>query len=252
MAGGRDRIASLLHERSLARWSKAARRAPMTGLGRLGRDRDRALELRQQLDEVLATAAERLAPVEDTAPPAGPLGTDWVWRPAIFRRPVEPSGRVAPSSGTMLDPGTTLFHDCPAAELSLRQITTDGPVRFATCLDVYGFDGSFLSLALDLPVAAAAGLRKRHLIRLSMVIETERPLEVFARLNLRHGPNTEQMVRELPGPSGTGMVEFDLAYTRLNEKRVDHLWLDLIFEGPRMNRITLRDVTFARYPRAEI
>ena len=48
------------------------------------------------------------------------------------------------------------------------------------------------------------------------------------------------------------MVEFDLAYTKLNEKRVEKLWLDLIFEGPEMNQVTLRDLTFSRRPRAEL
>jgi hypothetical protein len=48
------------------------------------------------------------------------------------------------------------------------------------------------------------------------------------------------------------MVEFDLAYTKLNEKRVDSMWLDLIFEGPQMNQVTLRDLTLSRRPRADV
>jgi hypothetical protein len=48
------------------------------------------------------------------------------------------------------------------------------------------------------------------------------------------------------------MVEFDLAYSKMNEKRVEKLWVDLIFEGPEMNQIILRDVTFSRRPRAEL
>ena len=48
------------------------------------------------------------------------------------------------------------------------------------------------------------------------------------------------------------MVEFDLAYTKVNEKRVERLWVDLIFEGPEMNQIILRDVTLSRRPRAEL
>ena len=85
-----------------------------------------------------------------------------------------------------------------------------------------------------------------------MKIEAEKPLEVFVRLNIKHGPNTEQVVREIPLNQEEAMVEFDLAYTKLNEKRVDAIWIDLIFEGPEMNQVTLRDLTFSRYPRAEI
>ena len=77
-------------------------------------------------------------------------------------------------------------------------------------------------------------------------------MEIFARLNVKNGPNTEQIVRELPLDGTDTMVEFDLAYTKLNEKRVDKLWLDLIFEGPQMNQVVLRDLTFSRRPRAEL
>ena len=47
-------------------------------------------------------------------------------------------------------------------------------------------------------------------------------------------------------------MEFDLAYSNLNEKRVERAWIDLIFEGPQMNQIILRDLTFSRRPRAQL
>ena len=80
----------------------------------------------------------------------------------------------------------------------------------------------------------------------------EKPLEIFARLNVKHGPNTEQVVREMPLNAAETAVEFDLAYTKVNEKRIEKLWIDLIFEGPEMNQITLRDLTVSRRPRAEL
>ena len=87
---------------------------------------------------------------------------------------------------------------------------------------------------------------------MDVIVEMEKPLEIFARLNIKHGPNVEQIVRELPLNEEEVMVEFDLAYTKMNEKRVEKLWVDLIFEGPEMNQIILRDVTFCRRPRAEL
>jgi hypothetical protein len=116
---------------------------------------------------------------------------------------------------------------------------------------VFRFDGSFLSLVVDLPFDAVDGLKRNHLIRVDTIIEVEKPLEIFARLNIKHGPNTAQIVRELPLDREEINVEFDLAYSRLNEKRVEKAWLDLIFEGPEMNQVTLRDVTLSRRPRAE-
>ena len=47
-------------------------------------------------------------------------------------------------------------------------------------------------------------------------------------------------------------VDFDLAYTKINEKRVEKAWVDLIFEGPEMNQIVIRDLTLSRRPRAEL
>jgi hypothetical protein len=105
---------------------------------------------------------------------------------------------------------------------------------------------------LDLPEEAARGLRQKHLLRMDVIVEMEKPLEIFARLNIKHGPNVEQIVRELPLNEEEVMVEFDLAYSKMNEKRVERLWVDLIFEGPEMNQVILRDVTFSRRPRAEL
>ena len=148
----------------------------------------------------------------------------------------------------------TLFHDCVESELTLRQLRNtreEDLAPYGLRMDVFRFDGSFLSLAIDLPDEGVNGLGRRHLIRLETIVEMEKPLEIFARLNVRHGPNSEQMVRELPLNEQNVMVEFDLGYTRLNEKRVENAWIDLIFEGPEMNQVILRDLTLSRRPRAE-
>ena len=135
---------------------------------------------------------------------------------------------------------------------NIRNTREEDIAPYGLRMDVFRFDGSFLSLVVDLPGEAADGLRRTHLMRMSCIVEMEKPLEIFARLNIKHGPNVEQVVRELPLHEKEVMVEFDLAYTKLNEKRVEKLWLDLIFEGPEMNQVTLRDLTFSRRPRAEL
>lgn len=155
----------------------------------------------------------------------------------------------------MLGDEVTVFHDCQISELTLRQLRNYREADltpFGLRMDVFRFDGSFLSLVLNMPQSACEGLLRRHLLRMEVIVEVEKPLEIFARLNVRHGPNTEQIVRELPLSDDKIMVEFDLAYTKLNEKRVEAMWIDLIFEGPEMNQVTLRDLTFSRNPRAEL
>ena len=141
------------------------------------------------------------------------------------------------------------------SEITARQVRNqreEDLAPFGLRLDVFRFDGSFLSLVIDLPEQAAAGLRRTDIIRLGAIVDAEKPLEIFARLNVKHGPNTEQMVLELPIDQDEVTVEFDLAYTELNERRIERLWLDLIFEGPEMNQVTLRDLTLCRYPRAAL
>lgn len=238
------------------RWARLALRAETMELGALRRLRGRARSLRRQLDRVLHVADARLTlPLVSSNAMQPPLHSDWAWRPQLWRGPLSPPGMAAVRSKTKLGDEVTIFHDCRISELTLRQVRNtheEDLAPFGLRMDVFRFDGSFLSLAIDLPKESVQGLERRHLVRLAAVIETEKPLEIFARLSIRHGPNTEQLVRELPRGQGELAVDFDLAYTKLNEKRVEHMWIDLIFEGPEMNQITLRDVTFSRRPRAEM
>ncbi|MDF1619808.1 DUF6478 family protein [Pseudothioclava nitratireducens] len=242
--------------RALRRWSQAARMARALDLGTLRKLRSEARKLRHELDRVLHEAEGRLAlPMEGNDAITAPPRSDWTWRPDLWRGPVFPQGFAAAESRTRMGHDITLFHDCKHSELTLRQIrnTREADVApYGLRMDVFRFDGSFLSLVLDLPDQGVRGLKLNHLVRLDMIVELERPLEIFCRLNVKHGPNTEQVVRELPLGGGESFVEFDLAYTKLNEKRVEKAWVDLIFEGPQMNQIVLRDLTMSRHPRAEI
>lgn len=247
-----DRIA---WRRELRRWHALAAGAPTAGLDRLRGARRAARALRAELDRVIHLADARLALPQTGAGAELPQGADWCWRPEPWRGPLPEEGIAPVPSPSRLGDEVTLFHDCSLSELSLRQLrNTRGADRapFGLAMDVFGFDGSFLSLVIDLPPEAIAGLRRRHLVRLEPVLELEKPLEIFARLNIKHGPNTEQLVRELPLGEDGGMVEFDLGYSNLNEKRVERMWLDLIFERPEMNRVVLRDLTFSRRLRADL
>ena len=218
--------------------------------------RGKARQMRRELDRLLHEAEFRLAlPVIGAASVRRPAGADWAWRPDLWKGPIPVPGVSGLSGREVLCDGATIFHDCRRSELTFRQIrnTRESDLApFGARLDVFRFDGSFLSLVLDLPPAVVEGLKLRHLIRLNVIVEMEKPLEIFARLNIKHGPNVEQLVRELPLNEEEVMVEFDLAYAKVNEKRIEKLWLDLIFEGPEMNQIILRDVTLCRRPRAEV
>ncbi len=246
----------VMHQRSLRKWRGAARNASMMNISALRRARAQARKLMYSLNEVISVADNRLAlPMIGSNAFPRPHGTDWAWRPEVWREPLPTPGMASVQSKSMLGREVTLFHDCAHSELSLRQLRNSREADLAPYglrMDVFAFDGSFLSLVLDFPQQAVDGLTRRHLIRMDTIVELEKPLEIFARLNIKHGPNTEQIVRELPLNEEEIMVEFDLAYSNLNEKRVERAWIDLIFENPQMSQVVLRDVTFSRRPRADL
>lgn len=248
-------IVEWLYSGVLRFWRNAALRAARTDLPRLRNQRTRARILRYHLNHLIHVADYRLAlPMIGTDAIQKPYDADWAWRPEVWRGSLPVPGMTAVPSKTKMGQQVTLFHDCRVSELTLRQLRNgrDSDLApFGLRMDVFRFDGSFLSLAIDLPEEGVQGLSRSHLLRLDTIVEMEKPLEIFARLNIQHGPNTEQLVRELPLNQENVMVEFDLGYTKLNEKRIEKAWLDLIFEGLEMNQVILRDVTLSRRPRAE-
>ncbi len=257
MAGnGTKFVDKIAHRRAMRRWARAARNAADTRIDELRNTRSAARLLRAHLDRLIHKADERLAlPAIGATNFPKPHNADWAWRPELWRGPLAKPGMSSVETKSMLGDEVTLFHDCVLSELSLRQIRNlreEDLAPYGLRMDVFKFDGSFLSLVIDLPPDAVRGLKKTHLIGMNAIVEMEKPLEIFARINIRHGPNTEQIVREIPLYTEDASVEFDLAYSKLNEKRVEKAWIDLIFEGPEMNQVTLRDLTLSRRPRAAL
>lgn len=244
------------YTRTISKWARTARMARSADLSGLRRQRLRARQLKAHLDQLIHIADERLAlPMEGSTSFPKPHNADWAWRPDLWRGPLPNPGLSAVRTRAMLGNEVTLFHDCEFSELTLRQLRNLREADLAPYglrMDVFRFDGSFLSLVIDLPQEGVEGLKRTHLLRMDMIVELEKKIEIFARLNIKNGPNTEQIVRELDFSQDQTVVEFDLAYSNMNERRVEAAWIDLIFEGPEMNQIVLRDLTFSRRPRAQI
>ena len=249
-------IGRFLHRRTLARWTAAARTADTADIALLRAHRQQARQLRTPLQELTYTADSRLAlPRIGSNTFARPVGTDWSWRPQLWRGALPERGIAPALNKSRLGPDLTIFHDCGTSEISLRQIrnTRDQDLAaFGLAVEVFRFDGNFLSLVIDLPASACTGLQKQHLIQLAATIDRERPVRILARLNVRHGPNTEQILLTLPDDEAETVIAFDLAYGQLNEKRVERMWIDLMIEDPQMNKVTFRDLNICRYPRAEM
>ncbi|MEL7461352.1 MAG: DUF6478 family protein [Pseudomonadota bacterium] len=248
------RFASWVERRTLSRWTRLADGASATDPEVLKGLRRRARALQQRIDRVLHVADGRLAlPMVGAAGIHKPLHTEWAWRPGLWSGPVRPYGAVAVTASTDLGGDATLYHDCSWSEVTMRQTrnsSADALAPYGASIDVFAFDGSYLSVVIDLPADAVDGLTKAHIIRMEARITSERPLEFFARLNVQHGPNTEQIVREVPAEGRDHVVEFDLAYSQIRERHLGRAWVDLIFDRPAFNEIRIEDITFTRRPRA--
>lgn len=251
-----NQIDRFLRRRAVKRWRKAVHDVPAMDLATLDAKNDVAKKTLRAVSAFKLEAESRLAlPRIGSQKFPQPVGTDWAWRPKPWRAAVVPAGLTPALSKMEMTNELVVFHDCKRAEVSLRQTRNTREVDlapFGVTLAAYHFEGSYLSLVIEIPKASCEGLKKRHLIRLAAVIESEQPSKIYARLNVKNGPNTEQVLLTLPDDRPETMVEFDLAYSGLNEKRAERMWVDLMIESPAMNRIDLRDLTLCRYPRAEI
>lgn len=253
---GTSLIDRLAHQRSLKRWARIADFTEDLDLDELRSVRTRAKQLQRQINTVLTDAEERLTlPLIGSNAIRAHVHADWSWRPALWRGRATPHGMASVEAGVSFGDNVKIFHDCPRAENALRQMRNTRETDlapFGLRIDVFRFAGSFLSVVVDFPVEALRGLNRRHLLRVEPLIEVERELEVFARLNLRHGPNIERLVREIDPFDQDRGVDFDLAYSKLNEQRISGVWVELIFENPGNNELTIRDLTLSRRPRAEL
>ena len=148
-------IDKMLHRRVMRRWGLIAERSAATSLDTLRGQRSRARALRRNLDKVIHQAEHRLSlPVIGSNVIRKPMGTDWSWRPELWKGPIPVPGYSSVPGKASICEGTTLFHDCLRSELTVRQIrnSRDADIAaFGFRMDVFRFDGSFMSLVVDLP-----------------------------------------------------------------------------------------------------
>lgn len=146
-------------------------------------------------------------------------------------------------SGARLTSNTKVFFDggdCAVIFKQLRNDISQGFAPYGVALELFQFDGSFLSLDIDLSDSLCGTFAKDELIGLSGEIFAERATGFTVRLNIKHGPNTEQLIQAQDLNHSEIGAEFDLKHLKINVNRVEKIWLDLVFETPNFNRISLR------------
>ncbi len=245
-----------LIKRSLRLWSGLTESvhevegARLEWLGRQARRmKTHASRVTQIVDGRMALAPHLERPLD--LPPS----TEWSHRPTPWAVALDPKGHAPARRETAISDDVALYHDCERGEICVRQLqgqTADGVGPFGLQLDVFRFSGSFLSLVVRAPAEAAKGLSRNHILRLAMLVESERPLDMHARLNLKNGPNTEQVSRAVDRGHVATATEFDMAYVPFNEKWAEHIWFDLFLDTPAMNQVVIRDLTLSRRLRADM
>jgi hypothetical protein len=185
---------------SLKRWRRALQTGGQSAaelramLSEMGAMRNRLDTLSAEARTALLTrAGDRALTIND-------IQCDWYGRPGAWSDAMRPRGIVDLPSPSALPGAVTVYHDAARHDVSLRQEVAPegyGDARFGLVLEVYSFDGSFVSFVHDLPAAALSGLTLNHFIAVDIRAEREQPVEVYARLNVQHGPNVEQMVRQV-------------------------------------------------------
>ena len=245
-------IDRFLHRRVMRRIAREAAALEHLGPDGLARTAARAGALSRAAGALARAAGARAAGLGTMADlPDLPARTEWAERAA----PWHMGGRSAcpAATGTGLAPGASLYHDGEADRLGARLWPTPGAAaRFGLVIDTTDFTGSYLSVSLALPAAALSGMTSQSLFRAAFDLSMDRPLSAYVRLNVRHGPNTEQLVRALDLERGQMAEEFDLFYADLLPETVSELWVDLIFERPELTRIDIRDAILSRRPRASL
>ncbi|AGT07663.1 DUF6478 family protein [Paracoccus aminophilus] len=251
-----DRI---LRERANRRWAELADDKQGLASSRKRMLREEALVLRRKLDQFLQRT-DRRAEISGEALDAInlPIGTDWRWRPGFMTAPIVPEGVVSPENGARLGQEAAVWHDCAERALILEQMRNHRATDlapFGMRMEIFAFAGSFLSVSIDLPQDALQGLTRNYVLRLETGLAIEREMSVFARLNIANGPNTDQILVKLddltPDAQGHHITEFDLAATEIDERRLQKIWIDLIFERPTMNALEVRELFVSRHLRAE-
>ena len=221
-------------------WRRRLQRVAGVRTAKLRQQRREALALQRQLGEVLpginGELQRRLGGSKAYRHGSKML---WAWRPELWtlRCPTS-SGPVEPSGALIAQ--------------QFRNDISDGFAPYGVALELFQFEGSFLSLAIDLPDELYETFAKDELIGLSGAVFAERPTGFTVRLNIKHGPNTDQLIQAHDLNHSETRAEFDLAHLNINVKRVEKIWLDLVFQTPNFNRISVTDLAFYKRPRGEI
>lgn len=237
-------------------WTKQSHNLSSMSETRLAQTNTRANQTLRYVKKVATTSSEKIRGRSGAGWPIDlPSRTTWSMRPKVWSEVMDPQSHAPVKTGCKLAEGVTVYHDCSNPQISLRQHRpneSNVPAPFALLFDVLDFEGSYLSFVIEMPETIVPEVTKNDLIRLQCKIEMEAEEDIFIRLNVRNGPNVEQISRHLDLSLDMPWVEFDMFYTSIDFHLISDIWIDVIVERPAMNSIRIDDLTLIRRPRASV
>lgn len=181
--------------------------------------------------------------------PAAPDAV-WSFAPDIFATAAPDAAVGRPESGVALCAGLNFYHDCSDGDFFVSQRPCRRPAaknRFEIAFESFRFDGGYVSfVASPTPELRRPGPRERLILAID--VAASRPVKTFMRLHVSGSGGHETFYAEDELGGGPAAFTFDLAYAPFELTGEEKLWVDIIFDRPRMVEIVIRDLALSLYP----
>ena len=174
--------------------------------------------------------------------------------PAVWRIPLAPGECRSAANGSAIGAGVNLYFDGSETLVSWRQkvIAERQEVPgYALVVESGDFDGSYISVAIEVPNRLLRTVTRNSIVRLEMKFRSDRPIDGKFRLNLRRGPNIFAIWQPFDSNVGGQQIDFDLADSGTDPTKTEAMWLDLVVSVSRAPQIELADVRISHRFRAE-
>ena len=241
MADANDSAKRSLRDRAFAwYWERQAKRADD-----LSAFRQLTLRRRAELDRIAMKVEARLTRKDQAEAPAP--GAEWTYRPDIFTLPQDQTIWTNPASGLHPGPGLSVYHDSGGGAFTLAQRPARGKgndLRYELFFESYEFRGSYLSLVMGVPDHVRRP-KAGEVLAVEMDLAASRQVKAFMRLNMKATQTSDVLHADATIGDGRARFEFDMSFAAFEPTDRDQLWLDIIFDRPRMVEMSVRDLTLS-------
>lgn len=247
MTDANDSAKRSLRDRAFAwYWERQAKRA--TDLSAF---RQLTLRRRAELDRIATKVEARLTRASESETPSP--GAEWTWRPDFFLAPQDQTIWTNPPSGLRPGAGLSVYHDSDGGAFTLAQRPARGErstLRYEIFFESYEFRGSYLSLAMGVPDHVRRP-KAGEILVVEIDFAASRRIKAFLRLNMKTTQTSDVLHADGAIGDGRARFEFDMSFAAFEPTEKDRLWLDIIFDRPRMVEMSIRDLTLSLTGRGE-